>query len=131
MLNAGVLRFDANGRIRNTVSAPTDFNGGTPTNQGLLCVVLSAAAPGGYAQGMGFETGGQMSAEGSPSTTIPLQGGLQQGSATRRTGVAVVGTIAGYVAGLPVSAAGLLVLATAEAVAGTGGFSSGFSSGFG
>jgi hypothetical protein len=36
MLNAGVLLFDASGRIRQTTSASTDGNGGTPTVQGLL-----------------------------------------------------------------------------------------------
>ena len=39
MLNHQLLTFDANGHVMCVLGeVPTEFNGGTPTNDGLLCI---------------------------------------------------------------------------------------------
>ena len=39
MLNHQLILTDSEGRLRCTLDEPTEFNGGTPTKDGLLCVV--------------------------------------------------------------------------------------------
>jgi hypothetical protein len=42
MLNHQLIKVDAEGRLRTTLELPVgteDFNGGTPTRNGLLCIV--------------------------------------------------------------------------------------------
>jgi len=39
MLNHQLIKVDSVGRLKATLSTPTDFNGGTPTRDGRLCCV--------------------------------------------------------------------------------------------
>jgi len=39
MLNHQLILTDSEGRLRCTLDEPTEFNGGTPTKDGLLCVI--------------------------------------------------------------------------------------------
>jgi hypothetical protein len=128
MLNAGVLRFDAAGRIRNTSALPTDFNGGTPTNQGLLSWV--GGAPVAFNGGLGYLT--DMRLVAANAAPVAWNGGIACSAASQ---VCVDGTgagvITGYVNGLPIDAAGKLVLASAELPAVVDAFDSAFSGAFG
>ena len=126
MLNAGVLKYDATGRIRNTTAAPTEWNAGIPMNQGLLCAI--AAAPDYRQQGLPFMNTGHLAIQ----SAVPAhwtQGGIGIGASG---GVAVLvnaGTINARLAGLPFVDS-RLSLATAEAPTTTRSFSNGFSGGF-
>jgi hypothetical protein len=111
MLNAGVLRFDASGRIRWTTALPLDFNGGTPTNNGLLAG--NNAIPTRFVAGLGYVVGDGLAAFNSAPVNwvggIPLNANGQV--CVDATGSAVV---ASYVSGLPLTADGKLALAAVE-----------------
>lgn len=115
-LQARHLLFDASGRIRNTGTAPTQFNGGTPTNNaGLLCVV-SATPSTRFHAGLGYSNGTPDAlciADAAPVGSDPWNGGVRV-SANVRVYIDRVNSINAWVAGLPVTANGRLCLATAE-----------------
>jgi hypothetical protein len=127
MLNAGVLKYDATGRIRNTTAAPTERNAAVGCVQGLLS--QAAASPVNIANGMGFTATGALAIDTAGAITHHAQGALPM-TAASRLAVAVNGTVAYREAGLPFSSTGRLALATAEAPVLLDAFSNGFSSGF-
>lgn len=126
MLNAGVLKFDAAGRIRNTTSLPTDFNGGTPTRDGLLAGSNGVPNADSFVAGIGYLAGGGLAATN--ATPVAWAGGIPLTAAGQvcvdATGA---GVIAYYNNGLPYDASGKLVLAAPESPAGLSAFSMGFS----
>jgi hypothetical protein len=128
MLNAGVLLFNGTGRIRNTTSAPTDGNGGTPTIQGLLAAAPIVAVEN-FHDGTGFVADGRISIDSSGAIVAYSQGGLPM-TVEGRIAVDTVQAITHYNAGLPFTVLGRLVLAAAEAPAVLNSFSSAFSGAF-
>jgi hypothetical protein len=56
MINHQLLLYDAQGRIRCTMQAPREFNGGCPTRNRLLCITNSPAQV--YAAGLGYTLNG-------------------------------------------------------------------------
>jgi len=129
MLNASMLLYDATGRIRNANGAiypPTDFNGGTPTVQGLLAVSSSAAQA--YNNGLPYRDSGALSASGSAASSS-APGGIPL-TVSGLVAYDTVSAIAYWHCGLPFTSTGRLCFATAEAPASFKGFSNGFSSGF-
>lgn len=128
MLNAGVLRFASTGRIRNTTTAPTDFNGGTPTVQGLLSYSISL--PDTFNGGIGYRANGAVciAVGGAPThyvSGLPVNS-IGQLCATQSVIQPVV-----WVAGLPIGLDGLLALAPAESPVVVDAFDSAFSGAFG
>ena len=104
MINAGVLKFDAQGRILTTNANPgPHFNGGTPVVNGMLCVLNGPAVY--YNGGFGYGIRGRVCATQSGANPQgPIVNGLGR----------VRGTTdppAFYYAGLPMAANGLLCLA--------------------
>lgn len=129
MLNAGVLRFDAAGRIRCTLSLPTHFNGGTPTNQGLLSGNNGVPNAGSFLGGLGYLAGGDLAMfNAAPAAYI---GGLPV-TAAGQLCVDATGTLTPnrWVAGIPLSGERVCLAAPEAPVTGTG-FDSGFDGGFG
>jgi len=127
MLIAGLLRFATTGRIRNTTTAPTDFNGGTPTVQGLLS--YSIQPPDVFVNGLGYKTNGALS--------VAIGGGADH--YVNGLPVNLIGQVcatqsliqpAVWVAGLPIGLDGLLALAPNESPVAQNAFSDGFSNGF-
>lgn len=106
MLIAGVLRFSATGRVLITASLPgRDFNGGTPIAE-TGALAASAGDPETFLAGIGYDESRLCAREG---TIVGDYGGLA------RTGVgslalALTEPIAGYIAGLPVTADGRLAV---------------------
>lgn len=130
MLNAGVLRFNAAGQIRNTTALPTDFNGGTPTNQGLLSGSNGIPHADSFLGGLGYLAGGGLAVFN--AAPVVWNGGIGSTAAGQvcvdATGA---GVIAGYVNGLPIDASGKLVLAAPESPAALDAFDTAFSGAFG
>lgn len=128
-LQSSLLKFDASGRIRWTQSAPTEYNGGTPTIQGLWSIADAVAVN--YNAGMGYTaTGFSCIDTGSPVTAwlggIPMAG---FGRMAVDTAAAFSHHAAG---GIPITVNGRVALAASpEVPALISGFSNGFSNGFG
>jgi hypothetical protein len=129
MLNAGVLRFDATGRIRQTASSSTDGNGGTPTIQGLLSAG-NVAIEAGW-NGLPYFNSGQgiLCGQGIGTTVSFAPGGIPMNSAGM-VEVDAVGAIAYWNAGLPYTAAHRLAVALPESPVAASAFDNGFDSGF-
>jgi hypothetical protein len=111
MINAQVLLFDAAGRIRNTVAAPTTFNAAVGSTNGLLSVDLNT--PTRWANGMPFISTGKLSMQLVGNVVGYAQGGLpinENGCIAADTSAA----IAYYNAGLPYTATHRLAMATTE-----------------
>jgi hypothetical protein len=106
VLNHSVLSYDVNGRIRNTVSAPTHYVAGVPFNGPLLCISLNA--PVRFHNGQGYVASGRLSALA--STTLEVthfsQGGLPM-NATNQVAFAASGVVTSYNHGLPYDASRL------------------------
>ena len=104
MLTAGVLTYDGQGRVRTTLQPPTEFNGGTPTRNGLLCIAQAGAITA-FGAGLGYVASGaiRVVAGGGPGVN-PLGNDLGQ----VRVGV---GPAAFWYAGLPFTAAGRVAVA--------------------
>jgi hypothetical protein len=103
MINSKCLLFDAAGRIRNTVAAPTAFNAALGFANGLLSVDLNT--PNRWANGMPFVASGK------------LAGYSQGGLPINDLGAVAIDTsaaIAYYNAGLPYTAIHRLAFAAAE-----------------
>lgn len=114
MLNGGVLKFDALGKVRNTNSAPvpSEYNAGVGLNQGLLSV--DSTAPQYWTSGLPFTSSGQLSVQTTGTLAYYTQGGLpinENGCILADTESAV----AYRQAGLPFTSGGKLALAEAEA----------------
>jgi hypothetical protein len=109
VINAGVLRYDALGRVLTTTANPgPHFNGGTPILNGYLCI--TPGPPIYYNGGFGYGIRGRVGETQAilPAFDAPFQN--DQGE--------ILGTTdppAYYYAGLPLSAAGRLCLAPAVA----------------
>lgn len=104
MLTAGVLTFDAEGRILCTLDPPDHFNGGTPMLGGLLCI--SANAPevylGGFAYtAVDFVCSSQQATDTNPNDPMTNPEGALKYSTNLP---------AYWYAGLPFTAEGLLSL---------------------
>jgi hypothetical protein len=129
MLNAGVLRFDANGRIRQTSSASTDGNGGTPTVQGLLSA--ANVSPEVQWNGLSFFQSGQgtLCGQGFGDITGHAPGGIPINS-QGMVEVNPTDPIDHWNAGLPYTAAGALAVALPESPTTASAFDSGFDTGF-
>lgn len=110
MLTAGLLNFSA-GRVRCSVTeAPDSFNGGTPTAGALLCLV--DADPDVYANGIGYASTGELSAEIGGAVARFSQG--IPFTSAGRVACDQAGAITGYVAGIPRTATGALATAAPE-----------------
>ncbi len=92
MLTAGMLRYNAAGRVMVSAAAPQQFgDGATPLrNDGALC--LANVNPGFYFGGIGLSASGALSATN-------------------------VGPVAGYMRGIPFNAAGRMIIAATEPIA--------------
>lgn len=104
MLTAGVLTFDAQGRILCTLDPPDEFNGGTPMLGGLLCI--SANAPEVYLGGFAYATldfvcSSQPGANENPNEPVTDAQGRLKGTSNAP---------AYWYAGLPFAANGLLCI---------------------
>lgn len=127
MLNAGVLKFDALGKVRNTTSAPADFNAGVGFNQGLLSVDLNS--PTRWANGMPFVASGKLSVQTAGAVVGHSQGGLPINE-LGAIAIDTVATVSYWNAGLPYTSTGKLAFGTTESPIVESGFSNGFSAGF-
>ena len=110
MLSSPPIAFDANGRIRNTITAPADFVAGVPFVGGLLC--MSAVAVARHHNGQPYASTGHLAIQsGAPDHFA--QGGLPIAASG---GIAVLanGAIDHHHAGLPYTSDGRLVIAVAE-----------------
>jgi hypothetical protein len=111
MINSKVLLFNGAGRIRNTATAPTEFNAALGSVGGLLSVDLNT--PQRWANGMPFVASGKLSVQ-----TVGTVDGFSQGGLPINTNGAVAidtaAAIAYYNAGLPYTAASRLAFAVAE-----------------
>jgi hypothetical protein len=125
MLNGGVLRFAANGRIRNTTAVPTDFNGGTPTVQGLLS--FSPTLPERYSGGFGYRNNGAIcvSVGGAVDRYVA---GLPLNTLGQLCATQSIVQPATWVSGIPLGLDGLVALAIEESPATLRAFSNAFSS---
>jgi hypothetical protein len=110
MLNPGVLRFNAGGRIRTSNTAPSEVNGGTPTLGGLLSTINSAATV--FVHGMGYPSTGQLAGTVAGAVSY-FNEGLAFTSANRVC-LDEAGAITGYLGGLPRVATGALATAAPE-----------------
>lgn len=110
MLTATRLVFDAGGRVRCSLSAPTSVTGDTPTVGQLLAVVNDA--PQQYRQGIGYRTTGQLAVDIGGTVAYYAQG-LPFTSSDRLV-TDEVGAITHHVAGIPRTAAGAVATAAPE-----------------
>jgi hypothetical protein len=126
MLNNGVLSFDATGRVRTTASLPTDFNGGTPVNQGLLS--FANGVPNRFVGGLGYLPDGALAATivGDPVYFVGGVGTDDVGMVIMDAGNPIVR----YTNGLPFTAEGKLAISAPEPPPTGRAFSDGFDSGF-
>lgn len=110
MLNHSVIAYDANGRIRNTVSAPTHYSAGVPFNGIRLCLVAGAVSY--HHNGQPYVSTHQLAIQSGAPVGF-TQGGL---GITASGGLAVLanGTITHSNSGLPCTADGRLAIAVAE-----------------
>jgi hypothetical protein len=111
MINAQALLFNAQGRIRNTATAPTAFNAALGFANGLLSVDLNT--PQRWANGMPFVASGKLSTQTAGTVASHAPGGLpinDLGAVAIDTSAA----IAYYNAGLPYTAIHRLAFAAAE-----------------
>jgi hypothetical protein len=123
MLNPGVLQFASTGRIRNASATPTDFNGGTPTVQGLLA--FSITSPQVVSGGFGYRDNGSISValNGAPSHYI---GGLPVNALGQLCCTQGVIEPVLWVSGIPLGIDGLVALAVEETPVLTSEFSNAF-----
>jgi hypothetical protein len=131
-VNAGVLLFDAAGRI--TTLRVTDFpspyfNGGTPTGAlGSLVINTGGLPPPVYVAGIGYDNAGAICVLSAPAAGFA--GGLPV-TAIGQLCVSYDQTPVTWVAGIPLDASGLVCLATPVPPLDLSGFDSGFDGGFG
>jgi hypothetical protein len=111
MLNAGVLRFDALGKVRNTVSVPVDFNAGVGSANNLLSVDLNG--PVRWVNGMPFVNNGRLSVQTAGTVVEHAQGGLPINEAGA-VAIDTVAVVSYWSAGLPFTSTGKLAFAGAE-----------------
>lgn len=111
MLNAGVLTFDVLGKVRNTVSAPADFNACVGSLNGLLSVDINA--PQRWANGMPFTSSGKLCVQTTGTVVDHAPGGLP----INEVGCVAVDNVASisyWNAGLPFTSTGKLAFASIE-----------------
>jgi hypothetical protein len=103
VVTAGVLNRSANGRIVTTNDAPTEFAGGIPLKNGMLCIAL-AGLPAFFLAGVGYTANGRLCAA--------VAGGPANGLFVNALGQIRVNNAAPsfYYAGLPVTANGRLAI---------------------
>ena len=112
MLNPGVLLFDALGKVRNTLSAPVEFNAAVPTTAaGVLSVDINS--PQQWANGMPFVSSGRLSVQTAGAVVEFANGGLPINE-LGAVAIDTVATVAYYQAGLPYTSTGKLAFATTE-----------------
>jgi hypothetical protein len=128
VLNAGTLLFDASGKVRNTTSAPVDFNAGVGSIQGLLSA--DSVSPQNWVNGMPFGSAGRLSVQTTGAIVAHTQGGLPI-NADGRIAIDVSSPVAYRNSGLPFTSAGRLALASPEAPGTLSAFDNGFDEGFG
>jgi len=130
-MNAGVLAFDAAGRIstiRVTDFPSPHFNGGTPTGDlGSMVINTGGLPPPVYVAGIGYDNAGAICVLSAPAESY--SGGLPV-SAGGQLCVSYDQTPVDWVAGIPLDASGLVCLATPTTPIDLSPFSSGFSGGF-
>jgi hypothetical protein len=127
MLNAGVLRFDALGKVRNTTVAGSEFNAGVESEQGLVSVSLNT--PQRWHNGLPFMNNGALSVQNVGTVAYHSQGGIPINE-LGAVAIDTVGAVAYWNAGLPFTSGGKLAFAASEPPATLSGFSSGFDEGF-
>jgi hypothetical protein len=123
MLNAGVLAFDAAGRIETTTALPEAFNGGTPTKGGALAYTV--AVPSVRLAGIGYDSAGAvlLALNGAPTQ---WQGGIPTDDLGRICANDAA-PIAYWNAGLPFTLGGLLAVTPAIAPINLSAFDFGYS----
>jgi len=102
VLNAGVLSYDAQGRVLTTLTQMGRFNGGTPVVDGKLCITLSE--PEVYLGGLSYLNDGSVCYEQDLNT----DGGIANGRGQLRSSTEPP---AFWYCGLPVTADGRLSIA--------------------
>ena len=112
MLNHSLLKFDGNGRIRNTTNAPTHFSGGVPFNAAGLPCITSFGSIDHQHNGQSYTSERLLLAVPNVSVEYFAQGGLAMNAG--RIVVATAAPIDHYNSGLPCSASGTLCVATQE-----------------
>jgi len=125
MLNHQLILTDSEGRLRATLEAPTDFNGGTPTKDGLLSILYEDGVT--YVNGLSYGPEGRVTAEQaiSPASDNPFM------SSNGRLRSAVGGTPSVWLYGLPFDEDGNICITLDDAPpVNTREFSSAFSSAF-
>lgn len=126
MLIAGVLKFDAQGRIILSAGPPVDFNGGTPIGADGGLAAAGGADPALYFAAIGYLDNGAITDSDNP--LVP-QGGLltnELGQVRISFDLPVL-----WYAGLPLTAEGFLSISDGIApVIGPGAFDQGFSNAF-
>lgn len=123
MLNAGTLRFDALGKVRNTTSAPTEFNASVGSAQGLVSVDLNT--PTRWANGMPFTASNKLCVQTAGTVAYHSQGGLP----INEFGCVAIDTVAPvayWQNGLPFTGGGRVAFAGAESPVAVHGFDTGF-----
>jgi hypothetical protein len=111
MINSQPLLFNAGGRIRNTVAAPTAYNAAVGSNNGLVSGDLNS--PQTWANGLPLTNLDRLCVQTIGTVTWFSQGGIpinENGCVAIDTSAA----IAFYNAGLPYTAASRLAFAVAE-----------------
>jgi hypothetical protein len=125
MLNHQLILTDSEGRLRATLEAPTDFNGGTPTKDGLLSILYEDGVA--YVNGLSYGPEGRVTAE----QEITVESGGLLSSARGRMRSAVGGTPSVWLYGLPFDESGNICITLDDAPpVNTREFSSAFSSAF-
>lgn len=128
-MNAGVLAFDAAGRITtlNVADFPSPhFNGGTPTGD-LGSLVITTALPSAFVHGGGYDDAGALCVV--TAAADHYLAGLPY-AVDGALCVSFDQTPATWVAGIPLDAAGRVCCATPTTPIDLSPFSSGFSGGF-
>jgi hypothetical protein len=131
-VNAGVLLFDAAGRITtlDVADFPSPyFNGGTPTGALGSLVIAENGIPAAFLDGIGYTEEG--------AVCVTIGGGDTEytgGLPVEPDGLLLVSfdqAVASWVAGIPLDAAGKVCLASPVPPFDLSGFDSGFDGGFG
>jgi hypothetical protein len=126
MLIAGVLRFDAQGRIIISAGPPVDFNGGTPIAADGGLAADSVGLPNIFLAAIGYTAEGRLTDDANPLVA-------PGGPITNENGSVRISTDppALWYAGLPLTAEGFLSISDGiDPVIGPGAYDQGFDNAF-
>ena len=112
MLTAGVLLFNASGQIRWTTALPKEFNGGTPTNEGLLA--CANGVPSNFLGGLGYSAGGDLCIDNVLADPVTHWAGGLPLTDAGRLATDPGGVPTHWVAGIPLTINGRVAIATSS-----------------